>query len=127
MTSSLLIQKELRTAPYWACAAAVTATVVTFFVPFYLANIGVALVLGALSFAIWWLGASKGVRLDPVAVALTILAWSLARDRWMPHEMSISNRVLVGTQCIATWIFVRASLQLAFQSSLRKTTNGHAA
>jgi hypothetical protein len=127
MTSSLLVQKELRTAPYWACAAAVTATVVTFFVPFYLANIGIALVLGAVSFAIWWLGASKGVRLDPVGVALTILAYSLADDRWMPHVMSISDRVLVDTQFMATWIVVRASLQLAFQSNLRKTTNDHAA
>jgi hypothetical protein len=127
MTSSLLVQKELRTAPYWACAAAVTATVVTFFVPFYLANIGIALVLGAVSFAIWWLGASKGVRLDPVGVALTILAYSLADDRWMPHVMSISDRALVDTQFMATWIVVRASLQLAFQSNLRKTTNDHAA
>jgi len=110
------IQSELKAAPYWAFFAGATAIVLTFFVPFYPAYIGVALGLGALSFAIWWIGARKGVRLHVIGVVLTLLGWSAARSALLPHEMSTVFRVLTATQFLASWMLIRATLQLAIRS-----------
>src|SRR5688572_28957349 len=93
-----IAQSNLRIAPYMACIAAIGGVTLGFFVPFYPIFITIAVVLGAVAFAIQWLGVRLRVQLGFISTLLTIFTWMVARETLLPRG---ANFILTGGQFFA--------------------------
>ena len=117
-----IAQSNLSIAPYVVCAAAAGGIAVGFFIPFYPTLITIAVVLGAVAFAIQWLGVRLRAHLGFISTLMTILTWLVARDRLLPRG---TNFKLTGAQFFAAWLLTFAVLHIVFRARLTKALNEH--
>ena len=115
-----IAQSNLRIAPYMACIAAVGGIAVGFFIPFYPMFITIAVVLGAVAFAIQWFGVRLRAQLGFISTIVMLLGWMVARETLLPRG---ANFTLTGAQFFSAWMLTFAVLHIVFRARLTKALN----
>jgi len=122
-----LVRSNLKLSPYLAFIGVTAAVVLAFWVPFFPVFLSVAGMVGALTFALHWLGVRRRASLGFIGTILTIVACMASRRLLLPRGMTTLEDTLAGAQFLAVWMLVFAGLQILFRARLTRALDERAA
>jgi hypothetical protein len=113
-----IAQRNLKLSPYLTIIGIAVAAVLAVWAPFHLLFLCLAAGVGAIAFALQWLGVRRRSPLGPLSTWMGVTALMAASHWLLPRDTPDGSLALSLAQFVAVWMFSFAVLHIVFWTKL---------